>query len=261
MIRSADDFLAADSRDVELRSEVSKIFNRLCEAPMMPSSHGKREGVEESIIAAARRSAEEYSTNPRKSPAISIMDVILAANRGYERQVRRHVEAMRGKFPSLTLKALQKKANEAKDYLAFQDVWGHKDEKKFTLLKDMLDCIVPWLGKKDSVENDYAVMSKWAQDTSLSNFDSDEIGQLGNVGVATFQHLRMTFGINAIKPDQRVKEVLEYEFGWKVSSDRAIVVVEKIAEVLDESPLLVDQVFVKYGSGHYPKASKSPCSA
>lgn len=37
--------------------------------------------------------------------------------------------------------------------------------------------------------------------------DNDPVGKLQNVGVATFQHLRMTFGKDTMKPDQCVKEI------------------------------------------------------
>lgn len=86
----------------------------------------------------------------------------------------------------------------------------------------------------------------------LQNYKEDIIGSIPNVAIATFQHLRMVFGVDTVKPDQRVKEVLQYEFGLPKLPDKvAISIVEKIAAVLGLQVITVDQIFVKYGSSYY----------
>lgn len=62
----------------------------------------------------------------------------------------------------------------------------------------------------------------------------------------------MNFGADTVKPDQRVKEVLEREFRLgSLRPESAILAVEKIASMSGISALLVDQIFVKFGSSHY----------
>lgn len=223
----------------------------------MKTSHGYKEDVKESILAAALRDTEDYTGRALQSSAIAVMEVLLAAHRGYEKQVRKHVIKMHQNFPGLTFKELKRKVDAAVDYEEFKNVWGHKDKTKFATLKAMSDCILPWLGTRDTVQDDYAVMSEWAMSANLEGMNNDAIGRLKNVGIATFQYLRMTFGVDTAKPDQRVKDVLQRDFGWKVSQERAILIVERIAQILGKRTLFVDQVFVKYGSGHYTSEAKS----
>jgi hypothetical protein len=84
------------------------------------------------------------------------------------------------------------------------------------------------------------------------NFKDDIIGRIRGIGIATFQHLRMNFGANTVKPDQRVKEVLNKEFKFYSENDiDYISAVEYIAKITGKSALYIDQVFVNYGSGYY----------
>jgi hypothetical protein len=51
----------------------------------------------------------------------------------------------------------------------------------------------------------------------------------------------MTFGIDTVKPDQRVKEVLSNEFNQKkLSSENAIIAAEQIAKIVKLKPLVID---------------------
>lgn len=90
----------------------------------------------------------------------------------------------------------------------------------------------------------------------MSNYQNDKIGKIYNVAVATFQHLRMVFGVDTVKPDQRVKEVLSYEFGLpKLSDQKAIQAVEQIAKITNHKVITIDKILVKYGSGYYNQKS------
>ena len=104
--------------------------------------------------------------------------------------------------------------------------------------------------------NDFALLNSWAQNASLSNKNKDIIGSLPNIGIATYQHLKMVFGVETIKPDQRVKEVLDFEFGIEKLNDfNSILAVEQMAKIINLNVLTLDQIFVKYGSGYYNKVN------
>ena len=95
-------------------------------------------------------------------------------------------------------------------------------------------------------------MNKWGATADLLNYKTDIIGSLPNVAIATFQHLRMVFGVDTIKPDQRVKEVLDFEFGLSRLSDvNTIKAVEQIAEISNFKVITIDQIFVQYGLSYY----------
>jgi hypothetical protein len=75
---------------------------------------------------------------------------------------------------------------------------------------------------------------------------------LKNVGIATIQHLKLDFGVNSVKPDQRVIEVLQREFGFKqVNQIKAIKLVEEIAIIAKIEIRKLDLMLVNYGSGYY----------
>lgn len=104
---------------------------------------------------------------------------------------------------------------------------------------------------------DYELMNNWAKNANIVTIKTDLIGKIPNIAVATFQHLRMSFGIDTVKPDQRVKEVLEYEFKIpKTNSINYILVIEQIAKISGFKVIEIDQIFVKFGSGYYNKTNQ-----
>ena len=106
-------------------------------------------------------------------------------------------------------------------------------------------------------KSDFDYLNKWAKNIDINNYKTDPIGKIPNVGIATIQHLRMIFGVNTIKPDQRVKQVLKFEFGIEKLSDlKVIIAMEQIAKITNLDVLFLDQMFVKYGSGYYNQSTK-----
>lgn len=234
------------------RQLISTIIDRLGRAEMTETAHGYRVNTSETVLEAVGRGKQEYIDSSRNNPAVAIMSVVLAANRNYNRQVKHHVDAMRSNQPGLTIKQLRTLIAKAQNAENFRTFWGHKDEKKFQILKDLISLISSWLGDLDTQENDFCVMSRWAKKADFADWKNDPVGSIPYVGPATFQHLRMVFGADTVKPDQRVKEVLEREFQLgRLSERNAVLAVERIAESLNASPRFIDQIFVKYGSGHY----------
>lgn len=223
---------------------------RIESLPMTRFSHGFEEYKGETIGNASRLHASCFSDFAKQFPAIAVMDVVLAANRNYRKQVEKHVKRMSEQFGSLTLFELKRKI-DANDYKSFKKIWGHADEKKFMTLKRIVGKIIE-MNAPTSKEDDFKALSDWAQNANLEHWSTDPIGQLGNVGVATFQHLRMNFGVDTVKPDQRVMEVLFKEFNLKLSPFDSILAVQQIASITNRRVLEIDQVFVKYGSGYYP---------
>lgn len=247
---SAKSIIEGQLSDAE-KEFISETVARLGRAQMTESAHGYRKGAGETIRDAAERGRGTFTINSQSSSAIAIMDVILAANRDYNRQVLGNINRIRASYKSLTIKQLEKMVKAAGTAGKFKEIWGHNDERKFQILTQILAVFVPRLQDTNSPEDDFKVMSDWARNADLSSMSNDPVGSIHNVGIATFQHLRMTFGVDTVKPDRRVKDVLRREFNMSVSDKKSIQVVERMAEVLGISTLLLDQIFVKYGSGHY----------
>ena len=230
------------------QDEVIAGVNRLSGQVMREGSHGYEIFGEVPIMTAALAQVEvNLANNPASCPAIKLMAVILAANRNFNRQVAPHVKKMSKKYSNLTLIQL-KKMIESMSHIDFKSVWGHSDLKKFNLLRDVVDS---FLDMAKPGQSDHDVISEWAKKTNLATRHHDRLGSIQNLGIATFQHLRIVFGIDTVKPDQRVKEVLLREFDAKLSSEKAVIAVEEIANICSYKTMLIDQIFVKYGSGYY----------
>ncbi len=230
------------------RNQLEEIIKKLGEYPLTKSGHGFREGIRESIFESATKSIKNYTDLSKKKPALGLISVVLAANRNYNRVVEPNLINIERDCPKLSffseLKEMINKIGDEK----FYELWGHKDKKKLDTLKEILDIIFK-LKEKDTNLSDFEVMNKWA---NKANFEEDPISKIKNVGLATFQHLRMVFGANTIKPDLRVKQVLEFEFGINGLNDFDVIKkVEEFSRILNLEVLFLDQIFVKYGSSYF----------
>lgn len=234
--------------------KIKSIVERLGKTQANEKSHGR--DVHLSILESAKKSASFFTQNARSSSAIAVMDVILAAHRDYNKQVLNHVLKLRETYPKLTFCGLARLLQEYPTATSFKEIWGHNDEGKFQTLCAVIEKILPLLDGQDDIKNDFEVMERWATSASLKNRKDDVIGSVKNIGVATYQHLRMNFGVNTLKPDQRVKEVLKNEFELDINATKAILAVEEIAEICGMELLVVDQIFVRYGSGYYRRDAR-----
>jgi len=97
----------------------------------------------------------------------------------------------------------------------------------------------------------YDVINRWANNAQLESRKQDCLGCVPNVGIATFQKLRIVFGVDTVKPDQRVIEILHREFGIRLTPKRAIHAVDKIARITQLKTIAVDQIFFKYEYWYY----------
>lgn len=229
----------------EIINKVEEIGSK----PMTIFSHGYEPSEQISIKNSALNSAKNYTKYSRSHPAIAIMDIVLAANRDYEKQVIKYVRRMRNDISDLTIQQLDELIGKH-DYKSFKTVCGHADEKKFETLKYIVKALIKNYIPQ-SKENDFYVLTEWASKASIVNKTNDIIGRIPKVGIATYQHLKMTFGVDTVKPDLRVMQVLERIFDLKVSKEKSIEAVEEIAQITKYSALELDQIFVKYGSGYF----------
>lgn len=233
------------------KSEIKQIVKNIGSKLMKKNSHGYNKNLENTILDSALEGATNFLTEvDKKQPVITLMAVILSANRNYNRQVEPHVMKMKENLSNIKFKNLKDKLNEL-DYIQFSQIWGHKDEKKYKILTSVVNRIL--MLQQLTEWDDLQIMKNWAKHAQLKNRKDDLLlGGIPNIGVATFQHLRICFGCDTVKPDQRVKEVLSKEFGIaKLSDEEVISLVEEIASITQYKVIEIDQIFVKYGSGYY----------
>ncbi len=83
----------------------------------------------------------------------------------------------------------------------------------------------------------------WANNVDLSNLKNDPIGKLYGVGQGAVENLRMLMGIDVVKPDRHVLNVIKSEFGVSIDCDRF----NDFAKELGVSPTYLDKVLYEYG--------------
>ena len=184
-------------------------------------------------------------------PAIIFLRVVLAANQNYNKHVGHNIKRIENDYPNLkTLNDLEALLIQ-KSKEEFFKFWGHKDQKKYNTLVELL-AKSKELKLHYGISDDFSLMKKWSENVSIENIESDPLYKIKNVAIATIQHLRMDFGIDTVKPDQRVMEVLLREFGFKkVNQLSSIAIVEEIAKITGIKIRELDLIFVNYGSGYY----------
>jgi len=255
------------------KDKVIEIVDRLGNELLTPTGHDFDEYGPIRIIDAAKKSTRKYTSKAKKKPAIALISVILAANRDYNKAVKPNIKRIEKEKPNLKtfsdLKKLRKDIGKKK----FKELWGPDDDDKYKTLVAVLSAISKLPSaprtknkkkskkkikkKENEINIDYQRMHYWSQNAELVDYKSDKIGKIKNIGPATFQHLRMNFGADDVKPDLRVKEVLKKEFKLgsnsdkKVSDKKAVEFVREIARITKKKTLLIDQIFVKYGSSYY----------
>lgn len=110
--------------------------------------------------------------------------------------------------------------NFVKSRLHFNDSAPKKMFMLFSILKKFLEMKE---NQSSVAGSDYDLIHKWAADPQrkfenaagieiIKNIEIAFGEKIPYIGPATIQHIRMHFGANTFKPDQRVKEVLLYKF-------------------------------------------------
>lgn len=233
-------------------NEIKAIVNKLEGKKLRETSHLYKRFPGKLIGEASVVFANNYCNEAQERPGLVLLAVILAAHRNYTKQVEPQIDRIR-KMDFYSFEDLKKKA---KDFETFVEFCGMRDLEKYTIVTEVLS-VIEKLKKYSGITEDYSVMQTWALNAKYINYSGDIIGRIKGVGIATFQHLRMNFGANTVKPDQRVKEVLNREFRFHANNDiDYIFAVEYIAKVLGKSALYIDQIFVNYGSGYYNNSTE-----
>lgn len=216
--------------------------------PLKPDSHLYIRYPNKTIGEAASVESQNYGRNQKDRPAIALVEVILSINRKYATHVEPHIIRLE-KTDLASFKQLEEKMYSY-SVEEFYNYWGHHDARKYGILQDMMKAI-NFLRSQYNINNDYLLMNKWATEANVERYNQDVIGRIKFLGLATFQHLRMNYGVNTVKPDRQVKEVLKREFGFIGSDKKTIVAVETISRISGYSTIELDQIFVNYGSGYY----------
>lgn len=185
--------------------QLNATVNNIAQSQLTPTSHLFNDYGSVSIIEAAKKHTSNYTKRSKARPALGLIEVVLAANRNYNLHVKPNIERLEQTTNLITLGQLSDilKNSTKEEFFKF---WGPRDAKKYQILTDILSATTKLRQQYPQVSDDFDLMNSWATYVDIRNYKSDILGQIKNVAIATIQHLRMTFGCDTVKPDQRVKE-------------------------------------------------------
>jgi len=95
------------------------------------TGHGYKTFSNIPILESAQKSTLNYSNRSSVKPAIALIDVILAANRNYNKVVEPNINRIQEKYPDLKNFDELNKIINSQTKQEFYLFWGHKDEKKY----------------------------------------------------------------------------------------------------------------------------------
>jgi hypothetical protein len=153
--------------------QIIKKYNEICRRKMTIKSHGWT-GSRCSIGEMAKKSARTFSQRARYSPALSLINVILAANRDYKKVVEPNIRriASENKVNSFKqLKALMKRFTPQQ----FYKFWGHRDKKRYKRLRSVL-AVISQKKRNYKIQDEFEAMFRWANETCLAERKNDVIG-------------------------------------------------------------------------------------
>ena len=114
------------------------------------------------------------------------------------------------------------------------------DYWRYNMLKDMVKAFIKYQ-KEKGFASDQEAMIDWANKCDLSKLKDDIIGRLNKVEIATVQNLRICLGIDTVKPDVHIKNVLK-----KIGLGSEVEICELISELTGYKLLELDQIFWRW---------------
>lgn len=299
------------TKDGEIKQIVGNLGNHeINEKCQFSNKNNIGKKIIEEVISTPKR----FKKNAQNSPAISLIDVVMASGRDYKKivapamqEIRKaenfenyneynsienlfsfliqkgHLYEFYNNFFLRKTKQISQKSSAKNTYgkgeLHFVKKVLHFNDgapkKMFMLLSILIKFREMKVKGVYNTNSDYELIHKWAIDPRNNFEDKNGVEITRNIehgfgekipyiGVATIQHIRMHFGVNTFKPDQRVKEVLLNKFllidkekvdEKNLSNVNAILMMERIRKSLkacygQPDKLILDSILVNYGSGY-----------
>lgn len=177
-----------------------------------------------------------------ETPAEALVNTVLAIRQRWTETVEPRLDAFRRNYPHIrTIYDLKKLIDSMSEYDFCDKVFGMKiketPNRRYEMLKGMVTSFIQYQ-KEKGFSSDSKAMKDWAENCELSDLESDIIGELPNVGLATVQNLRICLGIDTLKPDVHIRRAME-----EIGLGNDVEVCELISELTGYSPLELDQIF------------------
>ncbi len=184
----------------------------------------------EQLAAALRHDFAEPSPPPdrawSRAIAVRLLDAVLSLRRPDDRAVTERLDGFERRFPAVeSLGQLRALLTSYKSAALFaKDVLDLPEPSAVTVVRGLLDYLIR------SIEGPGAEVERlrlWAQRARPQDYLTL---QIPGVGLAVFQHLRMLYGANTIRPDGMVGRYVGSVLGHPVADVQALRLLEEAAQ-------------------------------
>ncbi len=158
--------------------------------------------------------AKENAPDMREdTPAAVIVNTALAMRQRWATANPR-LKNFKKRYPNVgNLVELKRLVDSMSERDFCRDILGMNIKKsgfwRYQMLKDLLDAFLDYK-RRNSLVDDWETMLQWGREVDLGNLERDPLGNIRNVDVATIQNIRLSLGIDTVKPDVHVKNALNF---------------------------------------------------
>lgn len=121
----------------------------------------------------------------------------------------------------------------------------HKPDKnpKYRLLQEL---IIGFLEYREinQIDTEIESIRHWANNVQLNDLKNDIIGKRPGIGIGVVENIRLNLGMDTIKPDRHVLNVLMYEFGFMNIQNNELL---NLATEIGINKFYMDRVLFEYG--------------
>ncbi len=176
------------------------------------------------------------------NPVLICMDAVLSINRIYAGFVRPRIDNFRNEYPDInTLEALRNLI-QLKGHEGFCEVWNYRHVERVDLL-DRLSTKFLTIADQGNQISDLAAMRDWAASVDVMDFLNFNVK---DIGLKTFQYLRMLLGVPTVKPDRHISRAVALALGEKRND------IECISLLVSASKQIgLDATYVDHNIWHY----------
>lgn len=177
-----------------------------------------------------------------ENAAMALVTTVLAMRQKWNETAGPRVKAFKVKYPHVkTLQDMKDLIDSMSEREFCKKVLNLNIKKtsfwRYVMLKNLIKAFTVYRTEK-GFNGDWEAIQDWAKKVDIKNLEDDIIGRIEGVGPATLQNLRLSCGIDTVKPDVHVKEALkEIELGNEIE------VVELLSELTGYSSVELDQIF------------------
>ena len=222
----------------------------------MPPSDNRPCMIEHDATMIAARIREDFGDIPEpvdwiwtQSTAAKVLDCVLSLRKKYDTVVEPRVKGFVTKHPHVqTCADLRSLIDSTSPEAFLHQHLNMRSPGKAQVISDLVDHLIDTQRRFDG-STEQERLSTWARWVRPGDYLSLDIR---GFGLAGFQYLRMLFGADTVKPDVHVIRYVESALGRPVSDIRAVYVLERAGELLDQPVRHIDVAIWTRGARQAP---------